>query len=108
MEQDPLAMNTPMTLADFQRQIERLYGEKDRRRGLAGTFLWFVEEVGELASALRDGTRAELEGEFADVLAWLTTLASLTDVELEQAAAKYGRGCPVCSRCPCTCPEPKP
>ena len=101
-------MNTPLTLADFQRQIERLYGEKDRRRGLSGTFMWFVEEVGELAAALREGSRAEQENEFADVLAWLSTLASLANVELEEAAAKYTASCPVCSRCPCTCPEPKP
>ena len=101
-------MKTPITLAEFQRQIERLYAEKDRRRGLAGTFMWFTEEVGELATALRAGSRAEAEAEFADCLAWLATLASLADVELEQAIAKYDRGCPVCGHAPCTCPEPKP
>jgi len=115
-------MNTPpapMTLADFQRLIERLYFEKDSRRGLGGTFMWFVEEVGELGSALRhvaanpDGPqaatrRAELEEEFADVLAWLNTLASLVGVEMDQAVAKYADGCPVCRQSPCTCPEPKP
>lgn len=110
-----------MTLAEFQRLIEGLYYEKDRRRGLAGTFMWFVEEVGELAAELRlraaqaPGAAATppadttaLEAEFADVLAWLFTLASLAGVEMEQAAAKYARGCPVCARTPCACPEPKP
>jgi NTP pyrophosphatase (non-canonical NTP hydrolase) len=97
-----------ISLAEFQRLIERLYFEKDRRRGLPGTFMWFAEEVGELAAALRDGTRREQEAEFADVLAWLSTLASLAGVELESAAQKYARGCPVCRHSPCTCLEPKP
>lgn len=96
------------TLEGFQRHIERLYGEKDRRRGLAGTYMWFVEEVGELAAALRKGGRAEVEAEFADCLAWLFTLASLAGVEMEQAVEKYRAGCPVCGCAVCTCDEPKP
>ena len=97
-----------MTLAEFQRRIEALYGEKDRRRGLEGTFMWFTEEVGELSRALRRGVKgAPLEEEFADVLAWLSTLASIAGVELEQAALqKYGAGCPRCRATPCRCPEP--
>lgn len=102
-----------MTIAEFQRLIEGIYYEKDRRRGLPGTFMWFVEEVGELGGALRaQGDRREagkeLETEFADCLAWLCTLASLTGVEMERAIAKYTAGCPVCHDTPCTCPEPKP
>jgi len=97
-----------ISLSEFQRLIERLYFKKDRRRGLAGTFMWFTEEVGELAAALRDGSRPEIEAEFADVLAWLSTLASLAGIELDEAAAKYTGGCPVCRKSPCACPEPKP
>ena len=97
-----------MTLCGFQRLIERQYLEKDRRRGLPGTFMWFAEEVGELAAALRDGSREEVAGEFADVLAWLSTLASLSGIELDEAAAKYAAGCPKCHRTPCACGEPKP
>lgn len=96
------------TLSQFQRHIEAIYGQKDRQRGVMGTFMWFVEEVGELSAALRKGSRAELEGEFADCLAWLTTLANLAGVDLERAVDKYRRGCPVCGTSPCTCPEPKP
>ena len=95
-----------MTIDEFQRLIESIYGEKDLARGTAGTFMWFAEEVGELARALKKGDREELEGEFADVLAWLTTLASMHGVELSQAAAKkYASGCPRCHKVPCRCDE---
>ena len=97
-----------MTLAEFQRRIDALYGAKDRGRGLEGTFMWFTEEVGELSRGLRRGVKgAPLEEEFADVLAWLATLASIAGVDLETAAlAKYGAGCPRCRATPCRCPEP--
>jgi NTP pyrophosphatase (non-canonical NTP hydrolase) len=98
-----------MKVSSFQRLIEDIYGAKDGSRGTAGTFMWFTEEVGELSRALRRGDRAELEGEFADVFAWLVTLASLHGVELEQVAqAKYAEGCPRCASEPCACPEPTP
>ena len=93
-----------MTLDDFQQLIERMYSEKDRRRGPAGTFLWLSEEVGELAAAIAEGTREEQAAELADVLAWLATLANVLDVNLTQAAqAKYGSGCPGCGKYVCTC-----
>ncbi len=96
-----------MLVSEFQRLIEDLYGAKDASRGTAGTFMWLVEEVGELSRALRRGDRAELEGEFADVFAWLSTLASMHDIDLEAVAtAKYGRGCPRCHGVPCVCAEP--
>ncbi len=97
------------TIAEFQRLIEEIYGAKDASRGTAGTFMWLAEEVGELSRALRRGDRAELEGEFADVFAWLSTLASIHGVELEQVARdKYGAGCPRCAAVPCACAEPVP
>lgn len=94
-----------MSIREFQDLIERIYGEKDRARGLAGTYMWFAEEVGELTRALRRGDdRENLEEEFADVLAWLSTLAALHGVDLEAAAAKkYARGCPYCRAEPCAC-----
>ena len=93
-----------MQLKEFQRLIEAIYYEKDSKRGLAGTHMWFCEEVGELTRALRRDDRDELEGEFADVLAWLSTLASIAGIDLEEAARKkYGEGCPRCSATPCTC-----
>jgi NTP pyrophosphatase (non-canonical NTP hydrolase) len=92
-------------IAEFQRLIEAIYGQRDRARGLAATHMWFGEEVGELTRALRRDRRAELEGEFADVLAWLATLASMSGVDLEAAARrKYAAGCPRCRATPCACP----
>jgi NTP pyrophosphatase (non-canonical NTP hydrolase) len=93
------------TIAAFQRRIEDVYGERDARRGVEGTFVWFVEEVGELARALQRRDPANLREEFADVLAWLTTLASLTGVDMAAAAGKYAAGCPRCHATPCACPE---
>ncbi len=96
-----------MTINDFQALIERIYGDKDGARGTAGTFMWFSEEVGELSRALRRGQRQNLEEEFADVLAWLATLASMHGVSLEDVAArKYAAGCPRCHAVPCACGEP--
>ncbi len=93
-----------MRIAEFQKKIEDVYFERDRARGLAGTHMWFCEEVGELTRALRRGHKHELEGEFADVLAWLATLASIAGVDLEAAAKKkYAEGCPRCRATPCGC-----
>ena len=93
-----------MRIQDFQKKIEAIYLERDSARGLAGTHMWFCEEVGELTRALRRGHQQELEGEFADVLAWLATLASLAGVDLEAAARKkYEAGCPRCAETPCAC-----
>src|SRR5437763_16771871 len=95
-----------MTLTQLQQRIRDLYGEKDGRRGAEGTFMWFMEEVGELSAALRGGTDEERAMEFADVLAWLATLANIAGVDLEEAVkAKYGGGCPGCRRTPCVCDQ---
>jgi len=95
-----------MQLSEFQRQIERIYYERDSARGTGGTFMWFIEEVGELATELRDGKDTEaLADEFADVLAWLCTLASISGVEMEDAVRKYAAGCPGCGHAPCDCSE---
>ncbi len=94
------------TLAQLQQLIRETYGGKDARRGLEGTFMWFMEEVGELAAALRGGTAEEQALEFADVLAWLATLANGAGIDLDAAlAAKYGAGCPGCGQIPCNCTD---
>jgi NTP pyrophosphatase (non-canonical NTP hydrolase) len=95
-----------LTLADFQSLIRKMYLEKDIARGIDGTFMWLMEEVGELASALRNGTHEERVLEFADVLAWLATIANVAGVDLTEAVMKkYGSGCPGCGRLVCTCPD---
>ncbi len=95
-----------VSLADFQLLIRRMYHEKDVARGVEGTFMWLMEEVGELATALRSGSHEERVGEFADVLAWLVTIANVVGVDLTEAVLKkYGAGCPGCGRFDCTCPN---
>lgn len=90
-------------LAAFQAHIEAIYGERDRARGLASTYMWFAEEVGELSRALRKGEPENLREEFGDVLAWLVTLASMAGVDIESAAERYTAGCPRCAAIPCNC-----
>jgi NTP pyrophosphatase (non-canonical NTP hydrolase) len=96
----------PISLADFQQLIRRMYLEKDVARGIDGTFMWLVEEVGELAGALREGSADDQAAEFADVLAWLTTIANVVGVDLTEAVRKkYGAGCPGCRQFVCTCDD---
>ena len=79
-----------LTLAAFQQHIFNKYEKVDRARGTPKTFLWFIEEIGELATALNGSDRANLEEEFADVIAWLCTLANINDIDLAAAVAnKY-------------------
>ncbi len=95
-----------MTIREFQALIRQMYHDKDASRGVEGTFMWLTEEIGELATALRSGTHEEQSLEFADVLAWLATIANVVDVDLEAAITrKYGGGCPGCGALACTCPD---
>jgi NTP pyrophosphatase (non-canonical NTP hydrolase) len=95
-----------VSLADLQALIRKMYFEKDQARGIEGTFIWLVEEIGELATALRNGTHQERLEEFADVLAWLATIANVAGVDLSEAIAKkYGAGCPGCGQFVCKCPD---
>jgi NTP pyrophosphatase (non-canonical NTP hydrolase) len=90
-------------IADLQRTIRETYGAQDRERGLARTYAWFVEEVGELSRAIfREDHDARVH-EFSDALAWLVTLADLSGVDLAEAAERYRDGCPKCHERPCRC-----
>ncbi len=105
---DPSELNSSstVTLDGFQQLIRQMYFEKDAARGVDGTFMWLMEEVGELAAALRSGTHEERLGEFADVLAWLATIANVAGVDLGEAVTrKYGSGCPGCGRFVCSCAD---
>ena len=93
MSDAPPPRNHPLTLADVQAYIRRRYYSSDSARGTPGTFMWFIEEVGELSTALQRGNHDEMTEEFADVLAWLTTLANINDVDLTAAfETKYLTG----------------
>ena len=82
-------MSDNMTIKQFQKLISDKYEKRDRQRGTSKTFLWFIEEVGELATALAKNDQPNKEEEFADVFAWLCTLANINDVDLESAVHKY-------------------
>jgi NTP pyrophosphatase (non-canonical NTP hydrolase) len=88
----------------FQDLMVRTYGDRDRARGVPATVAWLTEELGELARAVRKGTREEQAHELADVLAWLASLAAQLDLSLADAAARYRDGCPRCGARPCACP----
>ncbi|MBA3685633.1 MAG: nucleotide pyrophosphohydrolase [Planctomycetes bacterium] len=93
-----------MDLTAFQTRIAATFGAKDAQRGTAGTFMYFMEEVGELAEALREPAKHDLDGEFADCLAWLVSLAHLSNVDLAAATQrKYPGSCPKCAQAPCRC-----
>ncbi len=94
----------PFDLRAFQARIATTYGSKDAKRGIAGTFMYFSEEIGELAEALREPDRHDLPGEFADCLAWLVSLAHLAKVDLAAAVdRKYPGLCPKCLEIICVC-----
>ncbi len=110
-----------VSIQAFQKLIHEMYFEKDVARGVPATFMWLMEEVGELSTALRETSseeqarispeefekrRANLKLEFADVLAWLATIANVANVDLGAAVAeKYGSGCPGCQAFVCECPD---
>ncbi len=95
-----------MDLAELQAVIDQTYGDRDRERGTAPTVAWLCEEVGELAQAVRKGTHDQQIHEFGDVVAWVATLANQVGVDLNEAAARFAKGCPKCNALPCTCIEP--
>lgn len=80
------------------------FGTRDRARGVDATVAWLAEEVGELARAVRKGTRDEQLHEIGDVLAWLASLTDQLGLSLDAAAARYRSGCPRCGAIPCSCP----
>ena len=83
--------------------MARTYGERDRARGRDATVAWLAEELGELARAVRKGSRDEQLHELGDVLAWLASLADQLGLSLADAAARYAQGCPRCGSIPCVC-----
>ena len=93
-----------MHIREFQDMMRRIYFHRDSERGAVGTFDWLVEEVEELREALKEKNTKAMENEFADVFAWLASLANVVNVDLEKAAmTKYDNRCPKCGQTPCKC-----
>jgi NTP pyrophosphatase (non-canonical NTP hydrolase) len=94
-----------MEVRAFQDLIRDIYSQRDQRRGEDKTFLWFLEEVGELVRSYRRGESEKIGEEMADVIAWLVSVANLLHIDLEtELQKKYPRVCPLCSSSPCICP----
>ena len=87
----------------FQTLMTDTYGARDQARGVPATVAWLAEELGELAQAVRKGTRQQQVHELGDVLAWLASLANQLGLSLDEGAARYARGCPRCHAIPCAC-----
>jgi NTP pyrophosphatase (non-canonical NTP hydrolase) len=93
-----------MHIHEFQEMMRRLYFQRDCERGVEGTYEWLVDGVKELYEALQEENREAIEKEFADVIAWLASLANITGIDLEKAALeKYNNLCPKCRQSPCQC-----
>ncbi|MHA1264243.1 MAG: MazG nucleotide pyrophosphohydrolase domain-containing protein [Candidatus Helarchaeota archaeon] len=101
-----------MHIREFQNLMKDLYFERDINRGLSKTFLWIIEEVGELAEALRTyqeqnqskNKLKEIGLEIADVIAWVASLANILKIDLESVLTeKYPYFCPKCHQNPCNC-----
>ncbi|MGD8506102.1 MAG: MazG nucleotide pyrophosphohydrolase domain-containing protein [Candidatus Bathyarchaeota archaeon] len=93
-----------MHITEFQKMMRQIYFHHDSKRGAKGTYLWLVEEVEELGEAIKGKNKKALENEFADVLAWLASLANVVDTNLEEATmAKYNHKCPRCKQVSCRC-----
>ena len=78
-----------MDLNNVQKLMNELYGKADTERGIPSTVAWLCEEVGELAQAVRKGTKEEQVHELGDVLAWLASLANQLDLSLIEAMDRY-------------------
>ena len=94
-----------MKIQEFQLLMKDIYFERDQKRGKDKTFIWLVEEIGELSKTFnKDFTKKEVESEFADIFAWLCSVANLLDIDLEKAVStKYNNTCPRCKKNPCNC-----
>ncbi len=93
-----------MHINEFQEMMKHLYFKSDSKRGIDGTYIWLVDEVAELGEELKGTDKEATEKEFADVLAWLTSLANIMEIDLEKAALnKYNNKCPKCQSSPCQC-----
>lgn len=69
----------------LQHDLAARFAEQDRRSGATFLALVLMEEVGELAEAIRRGERAEAQAEVADVAFMALAIANVLDVDVEAA-----------------------
>lgn len=95
-----------MNISDFQNLIKKLYYQKDLNRGVKSTFVWLIEEIGELATLINSQNidKEKLSEELADIIAWTFSIANLKEIDMEKALlSKYPNKCKKCNSAPCTC-----
>jgi len=94
-----------MKISEFQNLMKELYYHRDSKRGINGTFIWLVEEIGELATLLKKNSETnKVSEELADIIAWTNSLANLFNIDLETALFnKYPNKCRKCNSNPCKC-----
>jgi len=95
-----------MKISDFQNLLKDLYLQKDLNRGVKSTFIWLIEEIGELATLLNsvDLDKRKVSEEIADVIAWTISIANILEIDIEKALSdKYPNKCKKCSSSPCRC-----
>ena len=93
-----------MEIREFQKLIKDIYYSRDKERGVERTLLWLVEEVGELAEAIRKNKN--IGEEIADIIAWTVSIANLCNVDVErELLRKYPNFCLKCGKNPCECKE---
>jgi NTP pyrophosphatase (non-canonical NTP hydrolase) len=95
-----------MRFSEFQTLIKELYYTKDHARGVNGSFIWLIEEIGELATLLRkeDLDLDKISEEIADIIAWTNSIANLLNIDIESALKqKYPNKCSKCNSIPCKC-----
>ena len=98
-----------MNLKEIQTLIRELYFQKDNQRGLKGTFVWLIEEVGEVANLIKQkhADPEKISEELADIIAWTASIANILKIDLQQAFVnKYPLKCLKCGKNPCECLEP--
>lgn len=93
-----------MDITNAQKLMRQIYGDRDKKRGVESTFMWLVEEIGELSEAIRKEKMESIKEEFADVLAWLFSLANVLNIDVSTCfMEKYAFVCPRCKSAPCVC-----
>lgn len=95
-----------MKISEFQDLMRKLYFHQDSQRGIKGTYIWLVEELGELASLIKkqDVNKEKAADEIADIIAWTCSVANLLDINIEEALFnKYPNKCKKCDSVPCKC-----
>jgi len=95
-----------MNVSDFQNLLKELYLHRDSKRGIKNTFIWLIEEIGEVANLLKEQrlNKEKASQEIADVIAWTISIANLLEIDVEKALnEKYPNKCIRCNKKPCEC-----